>query len=162
MQLSHKLLNVLPKNPDNTRKNDYEKIRQNVFSRNKVRGGVKKSLAAPAAVKSSQECSRVCIWLCFLSFSPVADRHTDTGTLIYLPPSAFTLVAVQISCGGRSSIFSIFQLDQWSLHHSLLHRISCLWVSKPILLTTRTNCPWHFLPPISHQLTSKTHLRFID
>ena len=29
--VSHELLNVLPKNPDNTRKNDYEKIRQNVF-----------------------------------------------------------------------------------------------------------------------------------
>ena len=51
MQLSHELLNVLPKNPDNTRKNDYEKIRQNVFSRHKVRGGVKKVISCSSGGK---------------------------------------------------------------------------------------------------------------
>ena len=57
MQLSREPLNVLPKNPDNTRKNDYESkirtkdIRQNVFSRNKVREGVKKVISRSSGGK---------------------------------------------------------------------------------------------------------------
>ena len=51
MQLSRELLNVLLKNPDNTRKNAYEKIGQTVFSRNKVREGVKKVISCSSGSK---------------------------------------------------------------------------------------------------------------
>ena len=56
MQLSRELLNVLPKNPDNTRKNDYEKIRQNVPLR-----GLEGVPGLPGAPQDEAGLTRICL-----------------------------------------------------------------------------------------------------
>ena len=67
VQFRRKIPNALPKNPDNTRKNDYEEqdleqtktVDRVVFPEMKLEKVWKKSLASPAAIKSNRECFKV-------------------------------------------------------------------------------------------------------
>ena len=64
MQFGLEIPNALPKNLDNTGKNDYEEqdykvVDRIVFPEMKLEKVWKKSLASPAVVKSNRECSKV-------------------------------------------------------------------------------------------------------
>ena len=146
MQLSRELLSVLPKILTIQGRMIMRRLDRMFFPEIKLENVWKKSLAAPAAVKSSWECSKFCIWLwSFPKSRPMSElfQTPEIWFFIFFPFKAW-LTAGSIPGLGRSARERNSYPLQYSGLENSMGSQSWTWLSDFHSLILCYNWLWYF------------------